>query len=84
MVLVGGEISSSGPSIDYQAVVRGVIKHIGYDDSSKGDREIFVQCSFNHSKLIFYHFVFDDFLDNAVKHHRFVGVETQYRDPYSV
>uniref|UniRef100_H2Y525 S-adenosylmethionine synthase n=1 Tax=Ciona savignyi TaxID=51511 RepID=H2Y525_CIOSA len=35
MILVGGEITSKAV-IDYQKVIRDTIKHIGYDDSSKG------------------------------------------------
>uniref|UniRef100_A0A8C6R3D0 Methionine adenosyltransferase 2A n=2 Tax=Muroidea TaxID=337687 RepID=A0A8C6R3D0_NANGA len=35
MILLAGEITSRA-AIDYQKVVREAIKHIGYDDSSKG------------------------------------------------
>lgn len=35
MIMVFGEISSAA-HLDFQKIVRGVIKDIGYDDSSKG------------------------------------------------
>lgn len=42
MILLAGEVTSRA-FVDYQKVVRDTIKHIGYDDSSKGIRDFGLQ-----------------------------------------